>query len=258
MSSTLRTLGAGALGALIVAVAVLALRPGPVSGAPATDTTPAQHTITVSGSGVVTIVPDVARINLGVTVSKSTLKAVREAGAAAMNDIIAAVKALGVAEADIQTTNLSLSPQYGTGSAPKIIGYQISEQIVVTVRDLDKAGDVVDAAVAKGANNVNGISFESGRSGQGSERRTSRGRGRRTDQRTGDGHGGQRLARGRHLDHGCVSIVPDLVRRRSRRRDQRPRDPGRAGHPGPDRHGHRDLRDQLVSRRDARPAGGGS
>ena len=76
MSNTLRTLGAGALGALIVAVAVLALRPGPVAGAPATDTTPAQHTITVSGSGEVTIVPDVARINLGVTVSKSTVKAV--------------------------------------------------------------------------------------------------------------------------------------------------------------------------------------
>jgi uncharacterized protein YggE len=162
MSTTFRTLGAGALGALIVAVAVLALRPGPVAGAPATDTTPAQHTITVSGSGIVTIVPDVARINLGVTINKSSVKSVREAGAVAMNDIIAAVKALGVAEADIQTTNISLNPQYGAGSAPKIVGYQISEQIIVTVRDLDKAGDVVDAAAAKGANTVNGISFESG------------------------------------------------------------------------------------------------
>jgi len=162
MSTTLRTLGAGAIGALIVAVAVLALRPGPVAGAPATDTTPAQHTITVSGSGIVTIVPDVARINLGVTINKSSVKSVREAAAIAMNDIIAAVKALGVAEADIQTTNISLNPQYGSGSAPKIVGYQISEQIVVTVRDLDKAGDVVDAAAAKGANTVNGISFESG------------------------------------------------------------------------------------------------
>jgi uncharacterized protein YggE len=162
MSTTLRTLGAGALGALLVAVAVLALRPGPVAGAPATETTPAQHTITVSGSGKVTIVPDVARINLGVTVSKSTVKAVREAGAKAMTDIIAAIKALGIAEADIQTTNLSLYPQYGSGSVPKIVGYQISEQILVTVRDLDKAGDVIDVASAKGANNVNGISFESG------------------------------------------------------------------------------------------------
>ncbi len=162
MSNTLRTLGAGALGALIVAVAVLALRPGPVAGAPSTDSTPAEHTITVSGSGKVTIVPDVARITLGVTVSKPTVKAVREAGAKAMTDIIAAIKGLGVADADIQTTDLSLYPQYGNGSAPKIVGYQMNEQVQVTVRDLDKAGDVVDVATAKGANAVNGISFESG------------------------------------------------------------------------------------------------
>src|SRR5215203_5258046 len=129
MSMTLRTLGAAALGALVVAVAVLVLRPGPVVGAPATA---AEHTITVSGSGKVTIVPDVARITLGVSVGKPTVKAVREAGAKAMNDVIAAIKALGIAESDIQTTNLSLSPQYGTGSAPRIVGYQISEQIQVT------------------------------------------------------------------------------------------------------------------------------
>lgn len=160
MSQTLRTLGAGALGAVIVAVAALSVRTGPVTGAPATGTDPAIHTITVSAVGKVTVVPDVARVNLGVTITKSTVKAARAAGAQSMTDIIAAVKALGVAEADIQTTNLSLYPQYGNGSTPKIVGYQISEQVQITVRDLDKAGDVVDAATAKGATDVNGISFE--------------------------------------------------------------------------------------------------
>ncbi len=161
MSQTLRTLGAGALGALIVAIAALTVRTGPVAGAPVTATeTPPQHSITVSASGKVTVVPDVARIYLGVTITKPTVKAVREAGANAMTAIIAAVKALGVADADIQTTNLSLNPQYGNGSTPKIVGYQISEQVQITVRDLDKAGDVVDAAAAKGATDVNGISFE--------------------------------------------------------------------------------------------------
>jgi uncharacterized protein YggE len=159
MSQTVRTLGALALGALIVAVAALSVRPGPATGAPATDT-PAAHTITVSASGKVTIVPDVARINLGVTITKPTVKAVRQAGAKAMTDIIAAVRALGIADADIQTTNLSLYPQYGNASTPKIVGYQISEQVQVTVRDLDKAGDVVDAATSVGATDVNGISFE--------------------------------------------------------------------------------------------------
>jgi len=158
MSQTLRTLGAGALGAFIVAVAALSVRPGPVAGAPTTD--PAPQTITVAASGKATLVPDVARVQLGVTITKPTVKAAREAGAKAMTGMIAAIKGLGIAEADIQTTNLSLYPQYGSGSAPKVVGYQISEQIQVTVRDLDKTGDVVDAAMAKGATDVTGISFE--------------------------------------------------------------------------------------------------
>ena len=160
MSQTARTLGAMALGAFIVAVAALSVRGGPVTGAPAAGTEPPAHTITVSASGKVTVVPDVARITLGVTTTKTTVKAAREAGAQAMTAIIDAIKALGVAEADIRTTNLSLYPQYGSGSTPKVVGYQISEQVTITVRDLDKAGDVVDAATAKGATDVNGISFE--------------------------------------------------------------------------------------------------
>ena len=151
MSQTVRTLGAVALGAFIVAVAALSVRPGPVTAAPTTETGATEHAITVSGSGKVTLVPDVARVNLGVTITKPTVKAVRDAGARVMTDVITALKALGIADADIQTTNLSLYPQYGNGSTPKIVGYQISEQVQVTVRDLDKAGDVVDAATAKGA-----------------------------------------------------------------------------------------------------------
>jgi uncharacterized protein YggE len=148
-----------ALGALVVAIAALSVRTAPVSGAPADDTT-ATHTITVSATGTVTLVPDVARINLGITTTKPTVKAAREAGARAMTDIIASLKALGIADRDIQTTNISLYPQYGSGSAPKVVGYQMSEQVLVTVRDLDNAGDAIDVATAKGATDVNGISFE--------------------------------------------------------------------------------------------------
>lgn len=160
MSQTIRTLGAGVLGALIVAVAALSVRSGPVAGAPSdTSTTPA-HTITVSGTGKVTVVPDVARVNLGVTLSKPTVKAARDGAATTMTAIIAALKALGIADADIQTSGLNLNPQYATGSSTRIVGYTISEQLQVTVRDLDKAGDVVDTATAKGATDVNGIWFE--------------------------------------------------------------------------------------------------
>ena len=160
MSQSMRTMGAFALGGLIVAVAALAVRPGPASGAPTAGTELALHTLTVSGNGKVTVVPDVARVYLGVSLTKPTVKEARAAAAEAMTDVIAAIKALGVADADIQTTGLSLSARYADGSSTRIVGYAISEQVQVTVRDLDKAGDVVDAATAKGATDVNGISFE--------------------------------------------------------------------------------------------------
>lgn len=160
MSQSLRTVGAFALGGLIVAVAALSVRPGPVAGAPATGTDLALHTLTVQGSGKVTVVPDVARVYLGVTLTKPTVKEARDAAAKAMTNVIAAIKGLGVADADLQTTGLSLSARYANGSSTKIVGYVISEQVQVTVRDLDKAGDVVDVATAKGATDVNGISFE--------------------------------------------------------------------------------------------------
>jgi uncharacterized protein YggE len=161
MSQSIRTVGAGALGALIVAVAALSAHAGPAAGAlsPTADS-PAANTITVSSSGKVSLTPDVARVSVGVTMTKPTVKAARAAAASAMTNIIAALKALGIADADIQTVGLSLYPQYASGSSTKIVGYTLGNQIQITVRNLDKADEVVDTAMAKGATDVNGISFE--------------------------------------------------------------------------------------------------
>lgn len=159
MHSSVRTLAAGGLGALVVAVAAMSAHAGPAAAAPTTSD-PATHTISVSGTGKVTVIPDVARVNLGVTITQPSVKAARASAAQAMTDIVAAIKALGIADADIQTTGLSLYPQYANGSPTRVAGYTISEQVQVTIRDLDKAGDVVDTATAKGATDVNGISFE--------------------------------------------------------------------------------------------------
>jgi Uncharacterized conserved protein len=160
MSQPIRTAAALALGALVVAIATLAVRPGPVAGAPTADTGPALHTITVSASGSVTLVPDVARISVGVTVTKPTVKEARAVAGTSMNAIIASLKGLGIDEKDMKTISIDLSPQYNTSSTPKVIGYRMSEQLQVTVRDLDKAGDVVDMATSKGATDVNGLWFE--------------------------------------------------------------------------------------------------
>jgi uncharacterized protein len=160
MTQPFRTVAALMLGALVVAVAALAVRPTTVVGAPTTDGTPAANTITVTGTGSVTLVPDIAHVTVGVTINKTTVKAARADAATAMNAVIAAIKALGVDDKDLQTVGLNLYPQYGPNGTQQIIGYQISEQLQVTVRDLDKVGDVVDAATASGATDVNGVSFD--------------------------------------------------------------------------------------------------
>ena len=161
MQQTIRTAGALAIGALIVAVAALSVRPGPATGAPAANGEPALHTITVTGTGSVTRVPDVARVSVGVSVTKNTVKAARDSAGKSMQAIIAAIKAMGIDEKDIKTTSIDLSPQY-SNTGTKITGYRMSEQLQVTVRDLDKAGDVVDTATSKGATEVNGLWFEVG------------------------------------------------------------------------------------------------
>ncbi len=159
MTQSIRTAGIAASAALVVAIAALSAHSGPALAVPSASD-PATHTITVTGNGKVTVVPDVARITLGVTINRPNVKDARSAAASTMNAIIGAIKGLGVADADIQTVGLNLYPQYTNSSPNKIVGYSISEQVQVTVRDLDKAGDVVDQATAKGATDVNGISFE--------------------------------------------------------------------------------------------------
>jgi len=160
MSRTFQTAVAAGLGALVVAVAALAVRPVTTIGAPVTDGSPAVHTITVTASGSVTLVPDVARVGLGITVTKSTVKAARDGAASVMTAIIERLRELGIDERDIKTTSIDLGPRYNSSNPPKIVGYQMSEQVQVTVRDLDKAGDVIDAATAAGATDVNGLWFD--------------------------------------------------------------------------------------------------
>ncbi len=175
MSTHLRTVAAAGLAAFAVAAATFALRPAPALGAPTADpandpSQPPPRTITVSASSHVTLVPDVAHVGLGVSVTKPTVEAARAEAARIMNAIIAAAKDKGVAERDIRTTSIDLSPQYAPecmyapdGSAcakpNRITGYTMTEQLDVTVRNLDVAGPIVDAATAAGATDVNGISF---------------------------------------------------------------------------------------------------
>lgn len=135
----------------------------PTVSAAATDTTGTpEHTITVSGSGDVSVAPDVADVVLGVSATKTTVKDARAAAATSMTAVLAAVKKDGVADKDIVTVNLSLSPNYDYSSGksiPTLTGYTYSNTIKVTVRDLTKVAAVVDDSTAAGATTVQGISF---------------------------------------------------------------------------------------------------
>jgi uncharacterized protein YggE len=164
----------GWMGMVGVAALAVGLIAGPALGAvknagPTYVTTngatdqPAEHTITVAGSGKVTVVPDMATISLGVLVQRNTAKAAREAAAESMTKVVAAVKALGIDDKDIASSSISLQPTYdytNNGGTPRITGYQLQNTITITVRDLSKLGDVLDDSVISGATTVDGISFD--------------------------------------------------------------------------------------------------
>ncbi len=157
---------AGVIGGVVAAILLAPSLIGPTRAADpttgTTGTTDTTKTISVTGDGRVIIKPDVADINLGVNIDKPRAGDAEAAAADAMAKVIDALKAAGIADADIQTTTLSLQPQYdwSSGSSnPRITGYEMDNEVDVTVRDLTKVGSDVDAAVDAGATSVNGITF---------------------------------------------------------------------------------------------------
>ena len=152
----------GGVGILAVAILAAPMLTGTTRPALAADpTTNSEHVITVSGTGKVTIKPDVADVNLGVTVQRDTAKAARDQAAQTMNSIIAALKNLGIADEDIKTSSLNVGPVYDYNSSPsRITGYQLTNEVSVHVRDISKVADVIDDSVAAGATTVDGVSFD--------------------------------------------------------------------------------------------------
>jgi uncharacterized protein YggE len=158
------------LGSLAVAAAVGALVVGGVAGAgqvAAQDASPVPNlmgpaTVSVSGHGSVNVVPDTAQITIGVDVTLPTLEEAQAESERQSSAIIESIKANGVADDDVQTSNYSVFvvrnyDQNGTPS--EIIGYQITNQVNVTIRDVESVGQILTAAIEAGANNIWGISF---------------------------------------------------------------------------------------------------
>jgi uncharacterized protein YggE len=132
----------------------------PMPDAP-TESTRDTGTIVVRGTGRVDARPDLADLRLGVAVSRPTVAAARSEAAATMEAILRAVAELGIEKPDIRTTLLSVQPRYDyrDGQAPRLTGYELANVVEITVRDLERVGDVVDGALGAGATSMDGLSF---------------------------------------------------------------------------------------------------
>jgi hypothetical protein len=123
---------------------------------------PMQRTLTVTGSGMVTLTPDVAYIYIGVhTENVSVAEAVAENNTKAQA-VATAIKGFGVEEKDIQTTNFSIWPQdqYDDKGNKSGTIFNVDNTVYITVRDLTKIGDLLDASIRAGANTINSIQFD--------------------------------------------------------------------------------------------------
>ena len=125
--------------------------------APASDGT----LLSVSSRAEARKAPDIATFSAGVVTQAADGNAALRQNAEQMNRVLAAIKAAGVADKDVQTSGISLNPQYRyeENQPPRITGYQASNTVNVKLREVAKMGKVLDALVASGANQINGPSF---------------------------------------------------------------------------------------------------
>jgi len=144
---------------LALAAALAATAPLAALGA---DTPP--PTISVTGEASVSVAPDLAEVDGGVTTQAKTAREASDANNKAMAAVLAALKSAGVADADLRTSRLSLQPQVAPARAssdtpPAIAGYRASNRVTIRVHDMAKVAATVDTLLAAGANDIGGVNF---------------------------------------------------------------------------------------------------
>ncbi len=118
-------------------------------------------TITVGGTGRVSVQPDVADLRLGLSVARPTVDAARAVATETMDAILAAMDAAGLDRRDVRTAVLSVQPRYDYRGdhSPVLTGYELANVVEVTVRDVARLGDVIDGALGAGATSMDSLSF---------------------------------------------------------------------------------------------------
>jgi len=119
------------------------------------------NTISVSGEGLITSTPDIAKVDIGSSTDAKTVAEAQVKNTAIMNSIIAAVKRLSIEERDIKTKNYNIYPKYDWQNGKNnIVGYTVTQAIELKIRDTKKTSDVLKVAGESGANQVGSLSFE--------------------------------------------------------------------------------------------------
>lgn len=132
---------------------------GPVAAAPGDR----QPSVTVTGTGEVFERPDMARVNIGVVTQREAASESLRQNSAAVEKVLATLKNHNIADDDIQTSNFNIGPQYDygrSGEPPRLIGYRVTNEVRVAVRQLDDLGKLLDEVVSAGSNHINGVQFD--------------------------------------------------------------------------------------------------
>jgi uncharacterized protein len=147
----------------LIAASALTLAAASLTPALADDDKPLRI-ISLSGHGEVHIAPDLAIVTVGVTSSAATAREALDTNTKSMEGVMAALKEAAIELRDIQTSNFSINPRYDYGQnnaqPPKVVGYDVSNNVTVTVRKLGSLGAALDQVVSSGSNQINGVMFQ--------------------------------------------------------------------------------------------------
>jgi len=119
-----------------------------------------QRTISISGEGKVTAIPDIAMVNLGLETERTDVTQAQDINSRTMNELLSKLKALGIAAEDIQTTNYNIYPRYDWKDGIQILrGYIVSQNVTVKIRKTDKIDQVLRIAGELKLNQIGGLTF---------------------------------------------------------------------------------------------------
>lgn len=144
---------------LVLAIALALMAAALYAGSQGNSQQNAEHTISMSGYAEQKVVPDTASISIGVVTQATTANGSSSENAAIMNAVVNELKAIGLEDKEMQTSYVSVSPEYNYTGGRTITGYSASNNVQITTTKLDKINEIIDKSAAAGANQIGSLSF---------------------------------------------------------------------------------------------------